>query len=121
MSVQLKPLSVMLVKAQAEGSAPAIITFPSGMANMRGYRSPTGGSPLLPTWPIFVVVPSPPIVAGGVNSSTSLLMTVGFRPDSSRPLMIGTLPLDILIPLGYQRPCSIFGCSRQVSVNGLNV
>jgi hypothetical protein len=42
-------------------------------------------------------------------------------PVSSQPLRIGMRPSAVLIPVGYQRPWRISGCSRHVSVHGLNV
>ena len=69
--------------------------------------------------PIRLIAPTPPAVAGGVNISTSSSITL--VPVSSSPLMIGIRPSAMRTPDGYQRPCAISGCSRQVSVNGLKV
>ena len=70
-----------------------------------------------------MIVPTPPRLAGGVNSSMSwFVFECGIRmPDSSSPLTIGIWPFGIRTPVGYQRPWAILGCSRQVSVHGLKV
>jgi hypothetical protein len=59
--------------------------------------------------------------ADGLKISTSVLKFVPLTPDSSSPLRIGMRPSGRTVPLGYQRPWRMSGCSVQVSLNGLNV